>query len=158
MKQPADEKRQRLDDPHVARPPSVPMHGAGSPPRPQSSFDAEAHARRQAEEQRRANESYHPSEAAHHPPSLPAINQQPIPSPQPQQLPRMSETVKEEPRPVVHEPAARRMDVDENYSDDEDEKRPIPPAPASNASDGRRDSPKSAAATGPEPAAAAAGA
>ncbi|KIW01128.1 uncharacterized protein PV09_07414 [Verruconis gallopava] len=170
VKQPADEKRQRIDE-HVARPPSVPMHGHSSPPRPQSSFDTDAQGRRQADELRRANEAYHPSEAAHHPPSLPAINngQQPTASsrspPQPQhQLPRMSETVKEEPRrEVVHEPAARRIEVDENYDDDEDEKRPVPPTPAapvSNAADPKRDSPKSAsaAAAGSEPAAAAASA
>lgn len=147
MKQPTDEKRQRLDE---QRPPSVPMHGHGSPPRPQSSFDAEAHARRQAEEQRRANEGYHPSDAAHHPPSLPAINQ-PHSSPQAQHLPRMSDNVKEEPRrEIVHEPAARPMDVDEDYDDDE-EKRPVQPPTA----EPKRDSPK-APAVGPEPAVAAA--
>jgi len=118
-KQPADEKRQRLDD-HVARPSSLPDRG--SPARPHVN-DVEV---RHVEEQRRTNESYHPSEAAHHP-SLPAI-QQPTPTPQPQAIPRLSEAVKEERREPQHEPAARRMEVDENYDDDgEDEKRPLPP-------------------------------
>lgn len=144
MKQPTDEKRQRMDEHSIGRPPSVPVsnHGHGSPPRSHSSFDHEANARRQTEEQRSANENYHPSEAAHHPQSLPAmISSQPIPSPQLQQMPRMSEAVKEEPR-IVHEPAARRMDVDENYDDDEDEKRPGPVGPGSNTSNERRESPK----------------
>jgi glucose repression mediator protein len=159
MKQPPEEKRQRLDEPLTARPPSVPMHGYGSPPRPQSSFDHEAQARRQAEEQRRANENYHPSEAAHHPPSLPSINQQPIPSPQLQQLPRMSEAVKQEPRrevvQTVLEGASRKIDVDEDYDDDEDEKRPAPTPSV----EIRRDSPKNAVGgPGLEPAAVTAGA
>jgi glucose repression mediator protein len=162
MKQPADEKRQRLDEQqHAARPPSVPTHGHGSPPRSHSSFDAEAHARRQAEEQRRANENYHPSEAAHPPPSLPSINQHPNLSPQPQQLPRMSEAVKEEPRrEIVHEPAARRLEVDEDYDDDEDEKRPGPMLQNPSVPELlKRDSPNNAAAggggaPGPEPVAA----
>jgi hypothetical protein len=160
MKQPADEKRQRLDEQHVARPPSVPMRGNGSPPHPQTGFEAEAQARHQVEKQHRVNESYHPSEAAHHAPSLPAINQQPNPSPQAQHLPRMSEAVKEEPRrEIVHEPAARRVEVDENYDDDEEEKRPAPVAPVSSAPESKRDSPKSATGVpGPEPAAATAGA
>ena len=40
-----------------------------------------------------------------------------------QPLPRMAETPKQE-RPEHHEPAARHMDVDENY-DDEDESKPL---------------------------------
>jgi glucose repression mediator protein len=146
-KQPNDEKRQRLDD-HIARPPSnIPDRASqASPPRPHSiDIDArrrhEDEQRRREEDQRRANENYHPSEAAHHPPSLPAL-QQPTPTPQPQpqsqSLPRLPEVVKEErPREQHHEPAARRMEVDENYDDDgEDEKRP----PAKT----ERESPKSA--------------
>lgn len=97
------------------------------------------------EDQRRANENYHPSEAAHHPPTLPSIQhmqqQQPggssIPpiseGPQPasnppsagpeSQAPVKEEASRKEPAPL-HEPAARKMDVDEDYDDDgDDEKR-----------------------------------
>jgi glucose repression mediator protein len=145
-KTPNDEKRQRLDD-HIARPPSnIPDRAnQASPPRSHSiDIDArrrhEDEQRRREEDQRRANDNYHPSEHAHHPPSLPAL-QQATPTPQPQQtppsLPRLPDVVKEErPREPQHEPAARRMEVDENYDDDgEDEKRPQSKA--------ERDSPKS---------------
>ncbi|TLD36965.1 TPR-like protein [Venturia nashicola] len=150
-KHPIDEKRQRIEE-HIARPPSQPHRG--SPQRPHS-IDADA---RRAEEQRRANVDYHPSEAAHHPPSLamgahqqqqqqqqqlPQQSHQPTPTPQPQALSRdvrMSEPVAEERiREPQHEPAARKMEVDENYDDDEDEKRPPPPMTKT-----ERDSPKSA--------------
>lgn len=94
------------------------------------------------EEQRRANENYHPSEAAHHPPTLPSI--QTMPHPSGNSIPPMSEvpqsssnppsagaaatSVKEEgnrkEQAPLHEPAARKMDVDEDYDDDaEEEKR-----------------------------------
>jgi glucose repression mediator protein len=142
-KQPNDEKRQRLDE-HIPRPPSnIPDRASqASPPRHSVDVDArrrEEDQRRREEEQRRANENYHPSEAAHHPPSLPAIQQPtPTPQPQPQSLPRLPDVVKEErPREPQHEPAARRMEVDENYDDDaEEEKRPQ--------SKTERESPKSA--------------
>jgi len=53
--------------------------------------------------------------------------------------PRMSETPKQE-RPEQHEPAARHMDVDENYDDEgEDSKAPAPTS--------ERGSPRVAAAT-----------
>ncbi|KAH8705812.1 putative transcriptional corepressor Cyc8 [Talaromyces proteolyticus] len=94
------------------------------------------------EEQRRANENYHPSEAAHHPPTLPSIQTMSHPSgssmppisevPQPGSNPPSAgppppsvkdEAARKEQLPV-HEPAARKMDVDEDYDDDaEDEKR-----------------------------------
>jgi glucose repression mediator protein len=52
----------------------------------------------------------------------------------------MSEPVPEERiREPQHEPAARKMEVDENYDDDEDDKRPPPPMTKT-----ERDSPKSA--------------
>jgi general transcriptional corepressor CYC8 len=138
-KQTNDEiKRQRLDD-HAPRPPSVPAMNQASPPSARRSLDVDA---RRAEEQRRANESYHPSEAAHHP-ALPSINPQQTPTPAPQNLPRLSEPVKEErrePGPPQIEPASRKMEVDENYDDDgEDEKRPV--------SKSERESPRSANAT-----------
>ena len=121
---------------------------------------------RRQEDQRRANEHYHPSEAAHHPPSLPSMH--PGPGQQMQQSPHMGapmsgppsatsggpplpgsnvgvpsqvQTPTKEERdrdlmgrerdgPVpgsrrdLHEPAARKMEVDEDYDDDgEDEKK-----------------------------------
>jgi general transcriptional corepressor CYC8 len=98
--------------------------------------------RRSSSEIRRANENYHPSEAAHHLHTLPSIQHmqqpggpsipplaeaQPVsnpPSAGPEaQAPVKEETVRKEPAPL-HEPAARKMDVDEDYDDDgDDEKR-----------------------------------
>jgi glucose repression mediator protein len=52
----------------------------------------------------------------------------------------MSDSVPEERiRELQHEPAARKMEVDENYDDDEEDKRPPPPITKT-----ERDSPKSA--------------
>ncbi|KAI9875365.1 MAG: hypothetical protein M1830_008576 [Pleopsidium flavum] len=116
IKKPANEEtRGRLEDHH--------HHRASPPDRLSSPRDRHrrnsSEARR--EDQRRANENYHPSEAAHHPSSLPAMRQQP----QPQHLPPMSEAPREE-RREQHEPAARKVDVDEDYDDeDEDEKRNV---------------------------------
>lgn len=88
----------------------------------------------------RPSSAYHPSEAAHHPPSLPSM--QTITQPPPQEM-RKSAPPQEEHHPpppptpqqqqppppppatVVYEPAARKMDVDENYDDSGDEKRSI---------------------------------
>jgi glucose repression mediator protein len=67
---------------------------------------------RRIEDQRRANENYHPSEAAHHPPTLPAINMQH----QQHQLPPMNEAPKEE-HPRDTEVPARKLDIDEDYDD-----------------------------------------
>ncbi|KAF2433081.1 TPR-like protein [Tothia fuscella] len=149
LKQSSDEKRQRMDD-HIVRPHSMKPDRASqaSPPRPHS---VDADARRREEEQRRANENYQPSAHAHHEPVIHHDQQQqhqqqqqqvplfhqPTPTPQPQSIPRMSEAVKEE-RPR-EEPAARRMEVDEDYDDDgDDDKRP-------QAKLEQRESPKSAA-------------
>ncbi|KAF2839640.1 TPR-like protein [Patellaria atrata CBS 101060] len=108
-----EDKRPRLDDPFIRR--SSPAPKVQSPGR-RSPLEAEA---RRLEEQRRANESYHPSDAAHHPHSLPSIHQAPPPPPQH----HVPEPPKEE-RREQHEPAARKVDVDEDYDDSgEDEKR-----------------------------------
>lgn len=104
-----DEKRQKLEEPHSRRP-SPPPHRISSPQVPR-------HSPQDAPDARRFNDGYHPSEAAHHPPSLP-----PMTSAQPP-LPRMSETPKQE-RPEHHEPAARHMEVDENYDDEGDDAKP----------------------------------
>ncbi|KAL4910155.1 hypothetical protein BDW74DRAFT_144535 [Aspergillus multicolor] len=98
------------------------------------------------EDQRRANEGYHPSEAAHHPQTLPSIQHMPQhasggslpplvetastpangsapvpPTTQVQvQVPVKEEHTRAEQAPT-HEPAARKMDVDEDYDDDGDD-------------------------------------
>ncbi|MCJ1433138.1 glucose repression mediator protein [Xylographa pallens] len=70
------------------------------------------------DDQHRANENYHPSDAAHHPQILPALHTQPE-----QHLPPMAEPPRDE-RREAFEPAARKMDMDEDYNDEpEDEKR-----------------------------------
>jgi glucose repression mediator protein len=63
-------------------------------------------------------EAYHPSEAAHHPPTLPAIHAEPE-----QHLPPMAEAPRDE-RKEAFEGAARKMEIDDDYNDEaEDEKR-----------------------------------
>ncbi|KAF2190842.1 TPR-like protein [Zopfia rhizophila CBS 207.26] len=104
-----DEKRQKMEESHSRRP-SPPQHRVSSPQVPR-------HSPQDAPDARRFNDGYHPSEAAHHPPSLPSINAT-------QPLPRMSETPKQE-RPEHHEPAARHMDVDENYDDEGEDVKQI---------------------------------
>jgi glucose repression mediator protein len=109
-----DEKRQKMDEPHSRRP-SPPPHRISSPQVPR-------HSPQDAPDPRRFNDGYHPSEAAHHPPSLP-----PMTATQPPPLPRMSETPKQE-RPEQHlEPAARHVDVDENYDDETEDAKPTVP-------------------------------
>ena len=72
------------------------------------------------EEHRRADETYHPSEAAHHPPTLPSMHQ-PTAN-EPPQTP-VSDAGREE-RREAYEAAARKMEVDEDYDDEgEEEKR-----------------------------------
>ncbi|KAJ4297480.1 glucose repression mediator protein [Kalmusia sp. IMI 367209] len=108
-KQPTnDEKRQKLEEPHSRRP-SPPPHRMSSPQVPR-------HSPQDGPDPRRFNDGYHPSEAAHHPPSLPPMNAA-------QSLPRMSETPKQE-RTEHHEPAARHMEVDENYDDEGEDSKP----------------------------------
>ncbi|KAL4793242.1 hypothetical protein BDV19DRAFT_366874 [Aspergillus venezuelensis] len=136
----SEENRSRLDEQIGRRVPSpTRMSSPGGMPRRDSS-----EARR--EEQRRINESYHPSEAAHHPQTLPSIQHMP-PHPSGSSLPPMSETapapsngpsavpptppvqgqvpIKEEharaEQTPAHEPAARKMEVDEDYDDDGDD-------------------------------------
>ena len=116
-KKPANgDSRGRLDDHSYRR---------GSPTdRPMSPG---RHQRRSSSEIRReqANQNYHPSEAAHHPTTLPAMqhqqaDQQP---PQSQHLPSMSETPREE-RRDPYEPARRKVEVDEDYDDAPDGDKP----------------------------------
>lgn len=138
-KQANEESRARLDDHNVRRPsPPARMPSPGEMQRRSSS-----EARR--EDVRRANENYHPSEAAHHPPTLPSIQNMPPQTSGGPSLPPMVEgsaptsngppsgppsantPVKEEPSrpeaPSSHEPPARKMDVDEDYDDEPDEEK-----------------------------------
>ncbi|KAJ5907704.1 hypothetical protein N7495_000386 [Penicillium taxi] len=137
-KQANEESRARLDDQNSRR--ASPPARLPSPGEMQRRSSSEA----RREDARRANENYHPSEAAHHPPTLPSI--QTMPPQTGASLPPMTEVsatvsngpssaapsantpVKEEPprpeAPLSHEPAARKMDVDEDYDDEiEDEKK-----------------------------------
>ncbi|KAF2749241.1 TPR-like protein [Sporormia fimetaria CBS 119925] len=120
-----EEKRQKVEETHSRRP-TPPAHRISSPQVARHSPQPDA---------RRFNDGYHPSEAAHHPPSLPPMNASQPP------LPRMTETPKQE-RPEHHEPAARHMDVDEDYDDEtEDTKPPV-------AAKSERGSPRNAASNG----------
>jgi len=123
------ETRRQLEDQHHRRPsppgrqPS-PRGRPASPPRQQPSPPRMMHrhspsdARR--EEQRRADENYYPSEAAHHPPTLPSMHQQ-VPSNEPTSV--MPEAERED-RKEAYESASRKMEVDEDYDDEgEDDKR-----------------------------------
>ncbi|MCJ1253394.1 hypothetical protein MMC24_001205 [Lignoscripta atroalba] len=111
-KKPANnESRGRLEDHH--------HHRASPPDRPVSPRDRQRRTSSEIrrEDQRRANENYHPSEAAHHPQTLPAIHQQA------DHLPPKADPSPDH-RREPYEPAARKMDVDEDYDDEaEDEKR-----------------------------------
>ena len=90
---------------------------------------------------------YHPSEAAHHPPSLPSMQSITAQSPQPQHqmsappqednrsAPMQSQPQQQSQPPQVYEPAARKMDVDENYDDSADDK-------STTKQESRRSSPK----------------
>lgn len=131
-KQANEESRSRLEDSSSRRP---------SPP------DRAVSPRRESSEMRRMDDyrpqppPYHPSEAAHHPPApLAPLRASAAPSPritgrkEPEQLPPPPR--RENPTPVpaptqqqqappppapAYEPAARKMEVDENYDDSGDE-------------------------------------
>ena len=113
-KKPANgEIRSRLDD-HLYR---------RNSPTERPSSPRERHRRSSSEirreDQRRVNENYHPSEAAHHPTTLSSLHQQPEP------LPPSVEASRDNQR-EPYEPAARKMEVDEDYDDEgEDEKRMV---------------------------------
>jgi glucose repression mediator protein len=122
---PNDEKRPRLEE-HL--PPRLPSAHERPPSQPNHAHMDEI---RRAEEHRRINDGYHPSEAAHHPPTLGPVPPPQISTPQ-SEAPPHSFTPQNAPRPKdspPHEPPARKMEVDENYDDDgEDEKRGPPSA------------------------------
>ncbi|KAL8716624.1 MAG: hypothetical protein Q9225_006057 [Loekoesia sp. 1 TL-2023] len=123
-----DDTRSRLENHRHRRPsppdrkPSPPRRGP-SPPRGRQPSPPVRHQRNLSEarheDQRRADESYHPSEAAHHPPTLPSIQQQPPP----EHHASLAEPGRDE-RREMFESAARKMEVDEDYDEDgEDDKR-----------------------------------
>ena len=137
VKRPAtDESRSRLDEIKMQRSSPQPMKISTPPNRSPSEM-------RRMDEQRPSS-TYHPSEAAHHPPAPPAPqglpSMQSINQPSP---PRMSAPPREEeqrgppPQPTpVYEPAARKMEIDDNYDDSgDDDKR-------STKQESRRSSPK----------------
>lgn len=116
-----DESRLRPDE-HLARRMSPPREV-----RRRSSSDT------RREEPRRGNENYHGSETPH--PSLPSIQHLPqsvdgqgassVPTTSAGPSPVKEESAQKE-SVLLHEPAARKMDVDENYDEDgEDEKRAV---------------------------------
>ncbi|KAL9037413.1 MAG: hypothetical protein Q9180_003729 [Flavoplaca navasiana] len=119
-----DETRSRLESHRHRRPsppdrkPSPPRRGP-SPPRGRQPSPPLSHQRAASEarheEQRRADEGYHPSEAAHHPPTLPSMQQQPPPLVD--HHPASGESVRDE-RRETYEAAARKMEVDEDYDDE----------------------------------------
>ena len=130
------ETRSRMDD-HIYRRPSPPPDRKPSPrqrlspPRGRQPPSPIRHPRESSEarheDQRRADENYHPSEAAHHPPTLPSMHQQPQPPAHVQvqeHLPTINDTGRDERNRETYEAAARKMDVDEDYDDEgDDEKR-----------------------------------
>jgi glucose repression mediator protein len=137
VKRPAtDETRTRLDEIKLQRQSPQPLKVSTPPNRSPSEM-------RRMDEQRPSS-TYHPSEAAHHPPAPPAPQSLPsmqtINQPSP---PRMSAAPREEeqrappPQPTpVYEPAARKMEIDDNYDDSgDDDKR-------STKQESRRGSPK----------------
>ncbi|KZF19957.1 TPR-like protein [Xylona heveae TC161] len=103
-----EENRARLDD-H--------RHHRASPPdrmsSPRERHRRSSSAARRMEDQRQANDNYHPSEAAHHPPSLPSMHHAP-------QIAQAVEPPRDDRREQV-ESAARKMDVDEDYDEDAEE-------------------------------------
>ena len=163
VKKPAtEEARSRLDEIKMNR--QSPPHKVATPPN-----RSPTELRRL--EENRPPSTYRPSEASHHPSSLPSMHtisqqqpaqpmasQQPVQPPQQPSPPRASAPPQEEHRapppsvqPVapqqapVYEPAARKMEMDENYDDSgDDDKR-------SAKQESRRNSPKPANG-GPPPA------
>jgi glucose repression mediator protein len=119
-----DEARARLDE-HASWRVSPPRRMSSTTPR---DYQRRSSSETRRENERRANENYHPSEAAHHPHALP------------QQMPPMHsifDAAKEERKEHV-EPAARKVEVDEDYDNNsDDDKRALGSA-------GARSSPQSA--------------
>lgn len=145
-----EESRSRLEEAQPSRRPSP-----GRIPSPRDTLRRSSSELRRDEQQRRAHDNYQPSEAAHHPPTLPSIQ---LHMTQPQQgakmapmgegsshsgpLPGIQTSISASPsqgedraldrerereRERKDEPPARKMEVDEDYDDDgEDDKKTSP--------------------------------
>ncbi|KAL9124266.1 MAG: hypothetical protein Q9217_006390 [Psora testacea] len=130
------DSRSRLDDTRHRRPsppnrkPSPrqrPISPRASPPRGRQRTPSMRQSRSSSatrwEEQRRADENYYPSEAAHHPATLPSIQPQQL-EPPPQTPVSESGRGERKEANEAYEAAARKMDVNEDYDDElEEEKR-----------------------------------
>ena len=133
------ESRSRLEDLNHRRPspPDRKLSPAGrmvSPPSERRLSPSKVHSRNTSaahpEDQKRADEAYRPSEAAHNPVTLPSMQSQgPLapppsaPQPQPESLHApVAEPVRDEGR-ETYEAAARKMDVDEDYDDEPQEEK-----------------------------------
>lgn len=135
------EARSRLEDQNHRRPSPPdskrsPARGIKSPPMERRPSPPNDHTRSESvarlEEKRKADETYRPSEAAHHPPALPSIPSQ---GPPPSHSQTAPQTPSEHPQAPVaapvrderkepYEAAARKLDVDEDYDDEpQDDKR-----------------------------------
>lgn len=153
------ETRSRLEDLSHRRPsppdrkPS-PARGMRSPPVERRASPPKDHARSgshaRLEEKRKAEETYHPSEAAHNPPALPSIqaqgppphpSQTALPAPPGPPQPPAAEPVRDD-RKETYEAAARKMDVDEDYDDE-------PPEDKRKEMSGGHNSPRATAVAGP---------
>ena len=110
-----DESRSRLDEIKMHR--GSPTEAMGTPPNRSPSE------LRRTDEQRPMS-AYHPSDAAHHPPALPPMHSITQPSPSTSTAPQEDQRAPlPPPQPApVYEPAARKMDVDENYDDSGDDR------------------------------------
>ncbi|EXJ57830.1 uncharacterized protein A1O5_12388 [Cladophialophora psammophila CBS 110553] len=108
-----EETRARLDDPVRRNSPP------GRLPTPKDHYRRSSSEIRR-ENERRANENYHPSEAAHHPYS------------HPQQIPSMQSILDapKEDRKEQVEQAARKVDVDEDYDNNSEDDKRAPPSAA----------------------------
>lgn len=112
-----EENRSRLDEIKMHRP--SPPSKMGTPP-----HRSPSELRRM--EEPRPTSAYNPSEAAHHPPSLPSMQSITQRSPRTSAPPQEEHRAPPPPQPAppqVFEPAARKMDVDENYDDSGDEEK-----------------------------------
>ena len=108
-----EETRARLDDASARRTSPQQASMASSAPAPFRRSSSEV----RRENERRANENYHPSEAAHHPYTAPG----PMPQMPPMQT-MLDGPTEDRKEPV--ENAARKVDVDEDYDNSEDDKKP----------------------------------
>jgi general transcriptional corepressor CYC8 len=110
-----DESRSRLDE--------IKMHRS-SPPEKMATPPNHSPSELRRLDDQRPTSAYHPSEAAHHPPSLPSMQSITQPSPSASAPPQEEQRAPPPAPPPapVYEPAARKMDVDENYDDSGDDK------------------------------------